>query len=188
LDAFPRILEEYPDARILYAGQYRDVMGEQEYFEKLAPQIRRYRDMGKWTFLGVLTPLQMAAFYPNLDVIVVPSLNSTESFGLVQVEAMLRGTPSVASDLPGVRQPVLQTGMGEIAPVGDAGGLAEAILKVLDDRASYVRPSEEIAAMFSTERTVHDYEALFGRLCEGAGVDAVHAESSTISQNLRGAE
>jgi len=188
LDAFPRILEEYPDARILYAGQYWDVMGEQEYFEELAPQIQRYRDMGKWTFLGVLTPLQMAAFYPNLDVIVVPSLNSTESFGLVQVEAMLRGTPSVASDLPGVRQPVLQTGMGEIAPVGDAGGLAEAILKVLDDRASYVRPSEEIAAMFSTERTVDDYEALFGRLCEGADVDAVHAESSTISQNLRGAE
>jgi glycosyltransferase involved in cell wall biosynthesis len=161
-------------------------MGEREYFEELAPQIRRYRDMGKWTFLDVLTPLQMAAFYPNLDVIVVPSLNSTESFGLVQVEAMLRGTPSVASDLPGVRQPVLQTGMGEIAPVGDADGLAEAILKVLDDRASYVRPREEIAARFSTERTVDDYEALFGRLCETE--DVVGSESSAIGRELGGLE
>ena len=184
LNAFPRILEDYPDARILFAGQYRDVMGEQDYFEKLAPQIRRYRDMGKWTFLGVLTPLQMAAFYPNLDVIVVPSLNSTESFGLVQVEAMLRGTPSVASDLPGVRQPVLQTGMGEIAPIGDAEGLAEAILKVLDDRASYVRPVEEIAAKFSTARTVDEYEALFGRLCEAKGVEAMRPESSVTGQDL----
>jgi glycosyltransferase involved in cell wall biosynthesis len=184
LDAFPRILEAYPDAQILYAGQHRDVMGERDYRETLAPTIRRYRDMGKWTFLGVLTPLQMAAFYPNLDVIVVPSLNSTESFGLVQVEAMLRGTPSVASDLPGVRQPVLQTGMGEIAPVGDAEGLAEAILKVLDHQQVYVRSPEEIAALFSTERTVDDYERLFGQLCEEKDVELVHPESSVASQDL----
>ena len=184
LDAFPHILERYPDARILFAGQYRDVMGEKAYFEALAFKIRRYREAGQWTFLGVLTPLQMAAFYPNLDVIVVPSLNSTESFGLVQVEAMLRGTPVVASDLPGVRQPVQQTGMGEIAPVGDAAGLAEAILKVLDDRDAYVRPREEIAAMFSTERTVDDYEALFGRLCETEEV--ARSESSAVGQKMRG--
>ncbi|MBN1262550.1 MAG: glycosyltransferase family 4 protein [Anaerolineae bacterium] len=164
LDAFPHILERYPTARILFAGQYKDVIGELAYARKLEPQIERYRKAGQWTFLGVLNPLQMAAFYPNLDLIVVPSLNSTESFGLVQVEAMLRGTPAVASDLPGVRQPVLQTGMGKIAPVGDAAGLAQAILEVLDDRAAYARPVEEIASRFSTERTVRDYEQLFETL------------------------
>ncbi|MGC9398488.1 MAG: glycosyltransferase family 4 protein [Anaerolineae bacterium] len=182
LDAFPRILERYPKAHILFAGQYRDVVGEQAYFESLAPTIRRYQEMGKWKFLGVLTPLQMAAFYPNLDVIVVPSLNSTESFGLVQVEAMLCGTPAVASDLPGVRQPVLQTGMGEIAPVGDAEGLAEAVLKVLDDPPAYVRPREEIAAKFSTERTVDGYEALCERLHAGESVGAVMHEPDAVRE------
>ncbi len=169
LDAFPRILERYPDARILFAGQYRDVLNEQAYAERLMPHIAHYEREGRWKFLDVLSPVQMAAFYPNLDVLVVPSLNSTESFGLVQVEAMLCGTPCVASDLPGVRQPILQTGMGEIAPIGDADGLAEAILRVLDRRAAYIRPEAEIAARFSTPRTVDEYESLFRQEIERLG-------------------
>lgn len=166
LGAFPRILEAYPNARIFFAGQHRDVLAEEAYAHQVLPAIRRYEDQKKWKFLGVLDALQMAAFYPNLDVLTVPSLNSTESFGLVQVEAMLCGIPCVASDLPGVRQPVLQTGMGEIAPIGDAAGLADAILKVLDHREKYVRPREEIAARFSTERTADEYEKLFEQLLQ----------------------
>jgi len=164
LNALPRILQDYPKARVLFAGQYRDVMGEEAYARRLAPLFERYGD--HWTFLGVLTPQEMAAFYPNLDVIVVPSLNSTESFGLVQVEAMLCGTPSIASGLPGVRQPVLQTGMGEVVPIGDSRALAEAVLRVVSNRRSYIRPREEIAARFNTERTAAEYEALFERLLE----------------------
>jgi glycosyltransferase involved in cell wall biosynthesis len=118
LGALPLVMERYPEARVLFAGQHEDVVGEERYARRLAPLFERYRD--RWTFLGVLTPQEMAAFYPNLDMIVVPSLNSTESFGLVQVEAMLCGTPSIASDLPGVRQPVEQSGMGEVVPIGDA--------------------------------------------------------------------
>ncbi len=166
LEAFPTILERYPTAMILFAGQFKDVLAEETYAQRLLPRIGLYEEMRQWRFLGVLDPVQMAAFYPNLDVLTVPSLNSTESFGLVQVEAMLSGVPSVASDLPGVRQPVLQTGMGEIAPIGDAEGLARAILKVLDNRATYIRPREEIADRFSSQRTAADYEALFLRMLD----------------------
>lgn len=166
LDAMPRILEHFPDAHVLFAGQYQNVLAEEEYAQRLEPKIRRYEKMGKWQFLGVLDPLQMAAFYPNLDVLVVPSLNSTESFGLVQVEAMLCGTPSVASNLPGVRQPVLQTGMGEITPIGDPEGLAEAILKVLDNPDAYHRKHQEIEERFSTKRTAEDYETFFYEMRE----------------------
>lgn len=166
LEAFPRILERYPQARILFAGQFKDVLGEEAYFRRLWPIIHQYKEEGRWKFLGVLDAQQMAAFFPTLDVLVVPSLNSTESFGLVQIEAMLCGTPCVASDLPGVRQPVLQTGMGEIAPVGDADGLAQAILRVLDNRTAYLRPREEIAARYAPDAIAAAYEGLFERIAQ----------------------
>ncbi len=89
LEAFPTILERYPTAMILFAGQFKDVLAEETYAQRLLPRIGLYEEMRQWRFLGVLDPVQMAAFYPNLDVLTVPSLNSTESFGLVQVEAML---------------------------------------------------------------------------------------------------
>lgn len=164
LEAFPRLLERYPNARILYAGQFKDVLGEEAYFHRLWPTIQEYKEQGRWKFLGVLDAQQMAAFFRTLDVLVVPSLNSTESFGLVQIEAMLCGTPCVASDLPGVRQPVLQTGMGEIAPVGDAEGLAQAILRVVENRAAYIRPRDEIAARYAPDAIAAAYEAVFERM------------------------
>lgn len=167
LDALPRVLASLPDAQVLFAGQHEAVFGEEAYARRLAPALERHR--GRWTFLGVLDANEMAAFFANLDVIVVPSLNSTESFGLVQVEAMLCGTPAVASALPGVRQPVLQTGMGEIIPIGDGAALADAIVRVTSRRTDYAKPREEIERRFSTPLTIDGYEALFDRLVSEAG-------------------
>ena len=162
LRALPRILEHHPTAQVLFAGPYEQVLGEADYARRLAPEFARF---GRhWTFLGTLDARAMATFFSNLDVLVVPSLNSTETFGLVQVEAMLCGTPSVASALPGVRQPVYQTGMGEVVPIGDDAALAAALLRVIELRERYQRPREHVAALFSTERTAIEYERLFETL------------------------
>jgi glycosyltransferase involved in cell wall biosynthesis len=159
LKALPHVLRVHPKARVLFAGQYEDVLGEEAYARRLEPLFQQHSD--RWEFLGVLTPEQMACFFPNLDLIVVPSLNSTETFGLVQVEAMLCGTPAIASDLPGVRQPVQQTGMGEVVPVGDSLALGSAINRVVANRGAYIRPREQISSLWSVDRTAKGYEALF---------------------------
>jgi glycosyltransferase involved in cell wall biosynthesis len=162
LDALPAIHAQFPEAHILYAGQHQGVLGEETYYRQLAPLFERWRD--HITFLGILDPYQMACFFSNLDVLVVPSTNSTETFGMVQVEGMLCGTPSIASDLPGVRQPVRMTGMGEVVPIRDSNALADAVVRVLNDRGKYIRPRSEIEALFSTERTAELYEQLFEKL------------------------
>ena len=164
LDALPKILEKYPKAQVLFAGTYQNVMGEQAYSDRLMPRIREFEIQGHWTFLGNLDPVQMAAFYPNLDVLTVPSLNSTEAFGLVQIEAMMNGVPSVPSALPGVRRPVQMHGMGIVSQIGDSVSLAESILGVLDDPQKYRGDIESIKKSYDPDSIAQEYEKLFQRL------------------------
>jgi glycosyltransferase involved in cell wall biosynthesis len=155
----PHVLQAIPNARVLFAGPYGgEVIGE-TIWQDLQPLIQQYRPY--LTFLGTLSPGQMADFFALCDVVTVASINNTESFGLVQVEAFMCGTPVVATDLPGVRQPVRMTGMGEVVPPADAEALGRGIVKVLTAREHYVRPRAEIARLFDLERCVSDYERLF---------------------------
>jgi glycosyltransferase involved in cell wall biosynthesis len=163
VDAMPQLLSAFPQLKVLFAGQYENVVGEEDVYHRLMPRIAQLGPE-HWEFLGVLTQAQMPAFFAACDVLAVPSLNSTESFGLVQVEAMLCGTPSIASNLPGVRQPPLMTGMGEVVPIGDADALAESIQRVLAHPDQFHRPRSQIEDAFSLERTVAGYEALFEAL------------------------
>jgi glycosyltransferase involved in cell wall biosynthesis len=164
LDALPAILQRFPQAQVLFAGQYQNVMGEQAYAERLMPRIHEYEQSGHWTFLGNLSPSQMAAFYPNLDVLVVPSLNSTEAFGLVQIEAMLNGVPCVASALPGVRMPVQMHHTGCVARIGDPTSLAEGVIKVVAEPQEYRGDIAAIRAAYDPESTAAEYEKLFESL------------------------
>jgi glycosyltransferase involved in cell wall biosynthesis len=164
LDALPTILKKYPQAQVIYSGQHQNVMGEQAYFDRLSPIIREFEDSGHWKFLGNLDPVRLAALYPNLDVLTVPSLNSTEAFGLVQIEAMMNGVPCVASALPGVRQPVKMHGMGRVTKIGDPADLAEAILAVLSEPEKYKGDVEQIKKMYKPDSIAQEYEKLFAKL------------------------
>jgi len=164
LEALPVILKKYPNAQVLFAGQYQNVMGERAYFDRLMPRIRQHENAGHWAFLGNLNPIQMSAFYPNLDVLVVPSLNSTEAFGLVQIEAMMNGVPCVPSALPGVRMPVQMHGMGCVSKIGDSDSLAESVLEVLDEPDRFRGDIESIKKAYDPDTVAAEYEKLFERL------------------------
>lgn len=159
VEALSTVLESCPDARVVFAGPHEDVVGEGDYRERLAPAIAALGD--RWRFLGILDPHAMSTFFAAIDVLVVSSINSTESFGLVQVESMLCGTPVVATNLPGVRQPVLTTGMGAIVEPADADSLARGIIEVVTDSDRFIRPRAEIEQHFDIRATVDAYERLF---------------------------
>jgi glycosyltransferase involved in cell wall biosynthesis len=164
LDALPKVIDRYGDALVLFAGPYKNIIGEEAYFRRLSPVIEKFQAEGHWRFVGELSPQQMAAFYPNLDALVLPSLNSTEAFGLVQIEAMMNGVPVVASNLPGVRQPVKIHKMGKIIPIGDHAALAESLLAILDSPESYKQNPQEIIQRYKPDTIAAEYENLFDEL------------------------
>jgi glycosyltransferase involved in cell wall biosynthesis len=148
----------FPNARVVFAGQHQ--IPYESYWPRHQDLVDRYRD--QLVFLGVVpSPQEMANFYAACDLLALPS--DTECFALVQVEAMLCGTPVVMTDTPGGRVPVQLTGMGKLVPRDDWRALGEAIVEVLRDRARFVKPEAEIRRCFSVEETMGRYEELFAR-------------------------
>ncbi len=162
LKAIPLVAAEYPDVRFVFAGEHRVVY--ERFYERCRPLIEAQR--GRLVMLGLITDRQkLADFYAMCDVFTLPS--RTDSFASVQVESMLCGTPVVATDIPGARQAVLRSGMGALVAPQDERALAEGILRVLRDPAAYMRPADEIAAVFSPEYSIAEYERLFASLIRG---------------------
>lgn len=161
LQALPTVLQKFPNALVWFAGQYQDVLGEEAYAQRLFPQIAEYEKAGQWKFLGTLPMEDMPSFYQGLDLLVVPSTNSTETFGFVQIEAMMNGKPVVAAALPGVRQPVRMSGMGLVSPVGDADALAANMIEVLSHPEKYRGDADALRTEFSPQTCAARHEALF---------------------------
>ncbi len=165
LKALPIVLQAFPKAVVLHAGPYEDIIGEEAYAKRLAPLFKQYEN--HYQLLGTLHGEELTAFYKSLDVLCICSLNSTESFGLVQIEAMRNGVPVAACNLPGVRQPVTMTGMGEITSVGDPEALAQALIGILRDKQKYSRDAQLIADSFDPSESASAYLALFNNLQSG---------------------
>jgi glycosyltransferase involved in cell wall biosynthesis len=147
------IRERHPGTRVVHAGP-TDVPGESAYRLRMDSSLAKLGNA--WQSLGVLTP-DLANFYATCDVLALPSVNRMESFGMVQAEAMLCGTPVVVSDLPGVRTLVRSTGMGRIVPVGDRGALADALIDVLENRERFLQPRHKIEMLASPEAHYRGY-------------------------------
>ena len=177
LNALPEIIKVHPSAKVQFAGPWENIVGEKHYLDRLLPVIKEFENSGHWEFVGSLSPQEIATFYPNIDVLTIPSLNSTEAFGLVQIEAMINGVPSVASNLPGVRQPVRLHQMGRIVPIGDSKALAEGILAVLDEKSTYQANPKQIAMQYKPDTIAAAYEKLFNQIKQDLGVNGVKLNS-----------
>jgi glycosyltransferase involved in cell wall biosynthesis len=93
----------------------------------------RAAGLGNVVFAGQVSEEALPAYYAACDVFVLPSVTRQEAFGLVLVEAMACGKPVVSTDFSGM--PYVVGDGGITVPPGDAKALADAVSKVLRDRA-----------------------------------------------------
>lgn len=158
LKAAPLVRKVIPDVQFIIAGDYENIAGGSIY-EDLKREIGWDETYVK--FLGKLSTDKLIQFYYSLDLFVLPSTNSLEAFGMVQVEAMLAGVPVVASDLPGVREITRRTEMGEIATPKNEEELADAIIQVLGHRSAYIKDKVIIDDLFGVASAASKYNKCF---------------------------
>lgn len=146
-----------PDARLLIAGDFSNIAGG-SVIERVKLKIG---DDHRIKLLGFLDDVQLNNFYASIDVFALPSVNPFEAFGIVQVEAMMLGIPVIASDMPGVRQPVKLTGMGVIVRPRDAKSITEALYTLFNtsiDKNSGIKKTIEL---YSLRNTIDKFENIF---------------------------
>jgi glycosyltransferase involved in cell wall biosynthesis len=126
IKAMPQIISKVPNAELLVAGD--GVM--KEYLEALVNKlgINRYVK-----FVGFVEDNIKPMYYKAADVFCLPSTMTTESFGIVNLEAMACGVPIVASKIGGIPDVVKDRENGLLVPPKDTSTLASMIIYLLEN-------------------------------------------------------
>lgn len=154
-------LERTPGARLV-------VVGDGPLRDELAALASRPQLADRVDLAGELDEADLLERMSRARALVLPSLDSSETFGLAQLEAMASGVPVVASDLPtGVRELGVEGESHLYVPPGDAGALAGALARLLaePDLASRLgEGARRRAAKYSRDRMVNELLDWYGSL------------------------
>ena len=127
-------------------------------------------------FLGFRNQTEMPAAYAAADLLVLPSVGRSETWGLCVNEAFACGTPAVVSDRVGCG-PDLVDGRdaGAVVPAGDTPALAAALRTALSDRETlnrWGRNARGVVAGYSYEAARDGLLTALGRVRRPAGIPA----------------
>ena len=147
--------------------------------------LRELSNLGRLETLGRIEEDEIPNFFSSIDVLVLPSTNSFEAMGIVQIEAISAGVPVVASNLPGVRTVIEKTGFGQLFPVGDAYALAENIETVIEAEKNLDKALQVLRNEFLHPVSVVGYENLFAEVMEKQVQKKNAKVSGSIGQSFR---
>lgn len=128
------------------------LIGEGPLKEQLQKQAQQLGIADRIFFLGNVSDAVMRACYHAADIFVLPSVERSEAFGIVQAEAMAAGTPVVNTNLDSGVPFVSPHGVsGLTVPPADAAALASAIRRLLENLAERRRLGEGARERASAE-------------------------------------
>lgn len=125
ISAMPKILENYHDAKLIIAGKGGML-------DELKGQAEAMELSNKVYFTGYLNSKQVQKMYKCADVAVFPS--TYEPFGIVALEAMLAGVPTVVSDIGGLNEIVDHGINGMKSYAGNSNSIADSVISLLYDK------------------------------------------------------
>jgi L-malate glycosyltransferase len=159
IEAAAQVVREVPDARFVILGE-GDLRGP---LEKLIAELH----LEKHVILGGFRP-DVLSLLKGFDFFVMPSV--TEGLGTSLLDAMACAKPIVASRVGGIPEVVVDGKTGILVPPKDSHRLADAIVRMMQDRAAaaamgnagYTRVTERFTVERMVEETLAVYERLDG--------------------------
>ena len=149
--AMPKILSNYNDAKLIIAG--RGGM-----MDELRAEASNLGLNDKIYFTGYLNSKQVQKMYKCADVAVFPS--TYEPFGIVALEAMLAGVPTVVSDVGGLDEIVTHGVDGMKSYAGNANSIADSVTALLYDHQLATNVSkkakQKVKDQFNWEKIAQD--------------------------------
>jgi glycosyltransferase involved in cell wall biosynthesis len=108
------------------------LVGKGEESERLRAQATRLGINDRVSFVGELSDADLLAAYAQAELLVLPSLDRSEAFGLVLLEAMRAELAVIASKVPGsgIGQVVEHDKSGLLVEPGNVDALAEALARL----------------------------------------------------------
>ena len=125
IGAMPKILENYHDSKLVICG--RGGM-----MDELKQEAHNLGIDEKVYFVGYCDAAKVQKMYINADIAVFPS--TYEPFGIVALEGMLSGTPTVVSDVGGLNEIVEHGVTGMKSYAGNSNSIADSVLALLYDQ------------------------------------------------------
>ncbi|WP_124727366.1 N-acetyl-alpha-D-glucosaminyl L-malate synthase BshA [Staphylospora marina] len=159
IEIFHRVNREIPSRLLL--------VGEGPELPKVMERVNELELQDKVIFLG--NQDEVSQLISLADLLLLPS--AKESFGLVALEAMACGVPTVASNIGGIPEVVEDGVTGFLSEVGDVEKMAMDAVRLLKNEALARQFSEaglqRVKTKFCGLRIVKEYEELYREVLEG---------------------
>lgn len=161
-----KIVRKEEDARLIVVG----TGDNRDHYEELAAREGLENDV---IFAGFVTNEEIPQYFSNSDLLVLPSYDRAEGFGMVLIEAQACGTPVIGTNVGGIPYAVGDEKTGLIVPPRDAESLADAILHLLHDRDLYRHMAENgpqrVREGFTWEKSTGAYHQILTDLLDERG-------------------
>lgn len=156
VDIFARVHAKLPSRLLL--------VGEGPELSKIQWKVESLGLADRVTYLGKQD--DVAQVISIADIMLLPS--EKESFGLVALEAMACGVPTIGSTAGGIPELVAHGETGFLAPVGDTAQMADYAVRLLSDAEMYARFRraclERARTTFCNDRITAEYERIYYRV------------------------
>jgi len=156
LKAIPKITKEHKDTIFVFAGS-----GNVDEYIKLSEKLGVEKYVRFTGYIDEEKPF----YYKASDIFVLPSL--TESFGIVNLEAMACSVPIVASNISGISDVVKNGENGLLVPVGNSDALADAIIYLIENEAvreKMGKNGKEKIEEYSWQKIAKETEKVYHRI------------------------